>query len=134
MTDDQDNIERFKAMAGRILGALYAEHPKAQWNDPGLVYGGNIVPEEKDADLYEDTVNYLEENGYIISPERGFIRLRDKGYQVLQKPNPLDPKKPLGTTLTEWAQAAAGSAVKDGMGELGAAALDALYGAIGLGR
>lgn len=127
---EPENIEQFKVMAGRILAALYSTHPRAQDFDPSLVFGGNVVPDTDDEELFEETVNSLVENGYIIIVQKGYLRLLDKAYETLQKPNPLDPKKSIGSTLVGWAKDATTKAAKDASSKIVAAALTMLFQAI----
>lgn len=119
------NIENFKLVAGKILGVLYASHPIAQWDDASLIYDDDVTDEEQV--FYSETVEYLYENGYLTKPQTGFIRLRDKGYDALSKPNPLKPTQSFGSSLADWTKSTGSSVAKDGISELASGALKALF-------
>lgn len=119
------NISQFKEMAGRILGHLYATHPTPEVFSSDNFFDAPLEGDE--ADLFDDTVMYLLENGYLTESQKGVIRLRDKGYEVLNQPNPLQAKETLGSSLSNWAKSTASTVSKDGISELTASALKALF-------
>jgi len=121
------NIEAFKLVAGKILGTLYASHPIAQWDDASLINGAEA--DDDDEELYSATVEYLFENEYITKPQVGYIRLRDKGYEALSKPNPLQPTQSFGSSLAYWVKRTGSNVANDGIGELVSCSLKALFAA-----
>lgn len=119
------NITHFKEMAGRILGHLYATHPTPEVFSSDNFFDDPL--EEDEADLFDDTVMYLLENGYLTETQNGVIRLRDKGYEILNKPNPLQTNETLGSSLAKWVKGTATSVATDSISKLAAGALSALY-------
>lgn len=122
---EPENIVHFKEMAGRILGTLYAGHPQDAWNRPSLVFGDD-EPGDNDAELYENSVNYLLENGYLTRTDPGFVRLNDRSFHVLGEANPLEPKKSIGASLADWAGKATSETGKTLLAQSAGAALVAL--------
>jgi hypothetical protein len=132
MASEPENIIRFKTMAAPILGALYAVHPADIPRDSSGI-ASNQVLDESDEDLFDDTVSYLIENGYLTTTSGGgFIRLNAKSWEVLQKPDPLKPKETLGSQLVKVAKDAGAAGAKGAASKAGAAALAALAQAINL--
>lgn len=124
---EPENITQFKEMAGRILGHLYSTHPTPEVFSSDDFFEDPL--EEDEADLFDDTVMYLLENGYLTETQKGVIRLRDKGYEALNKPNPLQTNETLGSGLTNWAKGTASSIATDNISKLAASTLSALYAA-----
>lgn len=128
---EPENIKRFQNVSAQILGTLYATHPVAQWDEASLIYGDDVTDDNEA--LFSETVEYLYENGYITKPQAGFIRLRDKGYEALNKPNPLNKKQSLGSGLAAWSKGAASDISKDNLSKLASYALQSLFSALSPG-
>lgn len=126
MMDEPKNILEFKQMSGRILGSLYAVHPRAIFIDPESFFDADISDDEDT--LFYDTVSYPSENGYLTKTDKNsHIRLNDRSYAILEKPDPLAPKEPIGKTLSVWAKEATSETAKAGLTQAAGAALTLLY-------
>lgn len=123
---EPDNIVQFKEMVGRIIGSLYASHPQPQpWNS--FIVFGDIPPNNDDEDLFEDTLTYLIDNGYITKRPDYTVRLNERSYHLLQKENPLDPKETMGASLARWATGTASDSARNVIVQNAGAAIAALY-------
>lgn len=121
-----DNISAFQEMAGRVLGQLYAQHPTAIFFEYESFFEGPFVDDNEE--LFNDTVMYLIENGYLTQTDKNsHVRLNDRSYQVLQKPNPLLADEPIGATLAHWARETASETGKTIVSGVASAALSFLY-------
>ncbi|KFI24376.1 hypothetical protein CG51_18165 [Haematobacter missouriensis] len=127
--EDPENIARFKDMAGRLLGALYATHPESQFADASLIFGDD-EPSGADQNLFDDTVGYLVENGYLTSIPPQDIRLNDRSFDVLQKPNPITPQESIGSSLATWAADTTSEIGRGVAAQAAGAALSLLYSVI----
>lgn len=127
---EPDNIIKFHAMALTILGKLYSVHPKDMAFDVESFFG-NDVPSDEEADRFEDTANYLLENGYLTHTQIGF-RLNGKSWAVLSKPDPLQPTKSIGSTIAAWVSDTGSTIAKEATVALGQTALKTMGAAIGL--
>lgn len=127
-----DNISAFQEMAGRVLGRLYAQHPTAMFFDYESFF--DEPSGDDDEDLFNDTVMYLIENGYLTQTDKNsHVRINDRSYQVLQKPNPLSANEAIGTTLAHWARDTASDTGKNIVSGAASAALSLLYTTIKAG-
>lgn len=127
---EPNNIVEFHRMTLMILGKLYAVHPSDIDFDASSFFE-NEVPSEEEAELFENTANYLLENGYLTRTQIGF-RLNAKAFAVLQKPDPLHPSKSLGSSLAAWGADTASTAGKEATVALGLNALKTMGAALGL--
>ena len=128
---DPDHIVRFKTMVAAILGTLYGDHPNERWDEAEGFF--EVNPAGFDADLFDETVNYLVENGYLTRSNPGYLRLNDKSFFVLQKPNPLKKEESLGSTMARWATDALSGSAKAKLSTVVDAAMGAIYDGIKLG-
>jgi hypothetical protein len=124
-----NNITAFQEMTGRVLGHLYDRHPTAIFFDYESFFEEPF--DDNEEDLFNDTVMYLIENGYLTQTDKDtHVRLNDRSYQVLQKPNPLSAEEPIGTTLAHWARETASDTGKSIISGAANAALSMLYTSI----
>ena len=130
MPNEPIHIVRFKEMAGFILGRLYEEHPAALQFEASEFYQ-NDVPSDEDAELFDNTVNYLVRNGYVHQDSQYFLQLTSAAWDVLQKPNPLLPVETVGSSLMKWGKDATSDVAKGLAGKTVDAALSAVAVAIG---
>ena len=126
---EPENITAFKEMVGRILGKLYSCHPIELDGDAEVFFDDDEV-DDNEYDLFSNTVSYLARSGYLHQDKHLYLQLTDRAWEVLQKPNPLQPSKSIGSTLYDWVKEAGSDAAKDGVKTLVPVALTALYNAI----
>lgn len=124
--NEPENIKQFKEMSAVILGTLYATHPIAQWYDAETFLSEKTTPNNTE-ELFIEAANFLIENGYIVLVQKGFLRLRDKGYEALNKPNPLNPKQSVGSGLATWVKGTASDISKDSISKLVTHTLQSLF-------
>lgn len=124
-----DNITQFQEMAGRILGALYATHPIAQWGESDLLSPNPPISDE-DQELFDETLQYLVENGYVRHRNDNYVRLLDKAYEALNETNPLLPQKSLGAALADWSKETASGIGRDTVASVSKIALTAIFAAL----
>lgn len=129
MTDEPENIVRFKEMTGFILGRLYEEHPGDIASDASTFYG-NDVPSDRDVDLFDNTVLYLVRNGYVHQDRQHYLQLTSASWDVLRKPNPLLPTETVGSSLMKWGKEATSEVAKGLAGKTVDAALTSVAIAI----
>ncbi|RVH78241.1 hypothetical protein CN203_10980 [Sinorhizobium meliloti] len=127
---EPDNIVEFHRMTLMILGKLYSVHPEDIEFDASSIFE-NEVPLHEEVNLFENTANYLLENGYLTKTQIGF-RLNAKAFAVLQKPDPLQPSKSLGSSVAAWMADTASTTGKDATVALGPNALKTMGAALGL--
>jgi hypothetical protein len=127
---EPENIVRFQEMVVAVLGELYSVHPgDIEWS--AASFYGNKVPSDDEEDLFDNTVRYLLDNGYVFESQ-GYIRLNAKSWSVLKKPDPLHPAQSLGSTLKSWAKDAASGSGKELVSTLGGTALSEIAKALNL--
>lgn len=119
------NIEDFKLMVGMILGTLYAEHPKDRWDDSEDFFDAR--PAGLDSEIFDHTISYLLENGYLTRSGAGHIRLNDRSFHLLQKELPHAPQETLGSSLSKWSGDVAGETGKATLTSLATFAMERVY-------
>jgi hypothetical protein len=129
---DSANIQKFKEMAGTILGKLYACHPSELQSEASDFIGFEVNDEEAVA-LFDDTVNYLTRAGYLHRDDQHFLQLTPASWDVLQEPNPLLPGEAIGSTLAKWVSSTASDAGKATFTQAASSALGMLYFALKTG-
>ncbi|WP_269929420.1 hypothetical protein [Aminobacter sp. HY435] len=118
------NREIGNAWISYILGELYDEWPRRRDFDASeLATKTGVSPKSDEDDLFDHTVDWLRENGYIrvgsqSAPEgTAFdVGLTDKGYAVLGS-SPESLSKPIGIRMKEVAAAGASEGGKAGVAE-----------------
>lgn len=123
---EPQNITDFKQMAGRILGTLYDTHPSEMFIEADAFFDADLTREEED--LFDDTLAYLCENGYLTRTSNStHVRLNDRAYHILQKPNPLEPKESIGYSLAKWTKGSISEASRSAVATVAGSALTLLY-------
>lgn len=97
-----EHIEAFQQMVGFILGKLYDVHPTELSSDIDAFFISEW-PTDTQADLFEDTVKYLVRHGFLHK-ENFYLQLTPASWDVLQRPDPLDVRRTLGSALASWAK------------------------------
>lgn len=123
------------AWTAAILGALYEEWPRRlDFNAMDLETTTGATPKHESEELFDDLLQWLEDNGFIRSsdqeaPEGNIygVALTERGHSILGG-TPASLDRPLGTKLAEVATAAGAEVSKASIGQLVALAIGTAAG------